>query len=169
MAEVPGDLIRLSEAQVVAQRSERTVRRWLQEGRLRRWEGDPPAGGGSAPVLVSRSELLAVSAAGGHAPRVDEDRHPARGGPDTLRGELVSVDSARRVAEERVRGLERLVAALESEVRELRQALAAARDDVRVAGDRVGAAEAEVRALRAELMKATGAADRPGWWRRLLG
>lgn len=167
MADVPEDLIRLAEAMVISQRSERTLRRWLGDGRLRRFEGMAPPGGGSAPVLVSRGELLALSGPA-QAPRVAEDRHPARGGSDTVRGELLAVETARRIAEERVRGLERLVGALESEVRELRQALAAARDDVRLAGDRAGAAEAEARALRAELGKVTGAADRPGWLRRLL-
>lgn len=172
MTEIPVDLITLREAADLTQRAPRTLRRWLEAGRLRRWEGTPPSGGGSAPVLLSRAEVLGVLATTDQPPRVETPARP--GGAASEVGDqrllhLVEVEGARRVAEARAEGLERMVAMMEAEVRELRQALAAARDDVRLAGDRAGAAEAEARALRAELGKVTGAADRPGWLRRLLG
>lgn len=166
MAEIPVDLITLREAADLTQRAPRTLRRWLEAGRLRRWEGTPPSGGGSAPVLLSRAEVLGVLATTDQPPRVETPARP--GGAASEVGDqrllhLVEVEGARRVAEARAEGLERMVAMMEAELRDLRLQAAGLRDDLRVSRERVTAMEAELRAERSR------SREGGGLWRRLLG
>lgn len=70
----PDDLIPMSEAERISERSRPTLRRWVKSGELNRWEGESPAHGGSPIALVSRSELLGLLVQKGQQPRTESDR-----------------------------------------------------------------------------------------------
>ena len=157
----------MGEAARAADRSEATIRRWIRQGKLTRYEAPAPAHGGSAPVLLDRAELhalLVVEAKQPHEPRADSPTNPPATPPP---GDGVSTGDGLRVELERTRGLLALAelrAELEGEraARRAAETLAAdLRSDRDAWRDRADAATAEARALRAAL-------GLP-WWRRLLG
>ena len=65
----PSDLITTKEAASLCERKPRTVRRWITDGHLTRYEGEAPPAGGQAPVLVSRGELTAYLLERGQKPK----------------------------------------------------------------------------------------------------
>jgi hypothetical protein len=194
MAELP-ELLDLSEAARIAERSETTIRRWVRDGHLARHEGPAPAHGGSPPVLVSTRELLAHLATSGQEPRPG-DAHPVDhppGAPQVIAG--AHGPPATRTAEEELAALRLRLAVAEAEAG-LRAELATLREELaRVRGDLATArAELELeraRATRAEVELAGARGERDdwrarhdareaelaalrtagggSWWRRLLG
>ncbi len=68
----PNDLITVTQAAIIAERSERTIRRWasLKVGKLGHWEGQPNKGG-AAPVLISKEELMSLLAISKQQPRIN--------------------------------------------------------------------------------------------------
>jgi hypothetical protein len=179
------ELLTVSAAAKVAERSEATIRRWLRAGVLPSTAGEPPTGGGHAPSLVRAGDLFAYLASSGQQPRQlasaqpDEGRTVARSTSEHDDGAAGEV-SALRLEVERAR-MDAERARMEGQLGTLRAELAAAvarvelvegersrlaalldearreRDDWRARAD---AATVELRAER----ERTG---RP-WWRRLL-
>lgn len=180
---LPNDLVSLPEAAKMIERSPRTIRRWITDGRLARYEGQPPEHGGSAPALVSTSDLLAQVADKKQQPRVDRPGHGVDTGGSQTGGEvdthapdvsirpvdlrLVELEAQVRQTEltGRVQLLEaQLEASLDQAdaYREMLIELRRDRDDWR---ERHDATRAELTALRALMMNREGLP----WWRRLLG
>ena len=135
--ERPADLIDMSEAERASERSRPTIRRWIAAGELRRFEGTPPARGGSAPALVSRAELLALLVSKGQPPRspgeqvIDPPRLPlaAEVEPSTPGGDHLVVGAAEvetlRAEVAKLQTGQQLAAAL-AEVERLKAAASAA-------------------------------------------
>lgn len=184
----PNDLVSLSDAASMSERSTRTLRRWIQQGKLSRHEGHPQDNGGSAPVLVSTSELLGHIASTGQEPRVDVSDtpgHPQSDTPDTrgqvgggavatqvdsvhlelatLRGELEQVRLAGELQAVRTER-NSLALRLEETERRRRDEVAELRADLEDWRERHDAVRAELDALR----KLSRSQSR-GWWTRLLG
>ena len=186
---LPSDLIDLSRAAKLAERSERTIRRWAspKAGKLRRFEGTPPVAGGPAPVLVSERELMTLLAASGQKPRVSEADTPdmssdnsssdmPASSPDTdqtvmllrqrlaaaeLRTELAKVTAERDTLLGQVDDLRGQV---EADRRRWELERSDHRADLESERDRSRALAAELMALR----KAQAQGGVP-WWRKLLG
>lgn len=184
----PDDLISMTRAATIAERSERTIRRWTspEVGKLQRWEGQPPDTGGPAPVLVSERELMVILATSGQKPRssgpdtldtvpdIPGDKPPdmAARAPDSvqvarlqgqlqaaeLRAELAAVTAERD-------GLAGLVDDLRDQVTEQRRRWNIERQDYRSDLDRE---RDRVMALEAELKVIRGSQGLP-WWRKLIG
>ena len=162
------DLVDLATAARSVDRSSVTVRRWVRSGALRRYEGPPPAHGGSPVVLVSLAEVNRHAVVAGLDP--DPPRPPRAAsvppvGVDhvaELRAELVAERHRAVVAEIRA-DLARSEAQLEAAARDftrLRADVADARAERDRWRERCEAAEREGRELAT-------IAGRP-WWRRLL-
>ncbi len=66
----PDKRLTLPEAACASERSISTLRRWLQQGKLTRFEGEPPVHGGSRPTLIDRSELMIHLASTGQTPQI---------------------------------------------------------------------------------------------------
>lgn len=86
------DLVPLATAATMADRSVRTLRSWVKAGSLTRWEGVLPASGGSAPVLISKAQLLTWLAASGIQPR------PEAGGDKQVEEVSIKLEPATRAA-----------------------------------------------------------------------
>ena len=91
----PSDLVPLAEAARVAERSERSIRRWMSAGKLTRHEGPPPGHGGAAPVLVSTSELMGVLAVSGQKARVEPELDTPGHHPDIVSGNTPGMTDTR--------------------------------------------------------------------------
>lgn len=188
----PDDLISTSEAATIAERSERTIRRWTQPevGKLTRWLGEPAVTGGAAPVLVSKRELMTVLAV-----TAQEPRSGGRPNPETVSRDTADTPTDTDSADKRSSAADVRVAILEERLQaaELRAELAAMtaerdglarqvedlRDQVEDQRRRADNAHAELRAdldterdrsraLEAELRALRGVQGVP-WWRKLLG
>lgn len=192
----PDDLITTAEAAKIAERSERTIRRWTQPevSKLDRWLGEPAVTGGAAPVLVSKRELMTLLAVSGQEPRSGGRPNPQAVSRDTAdtstdtgssdKGTApadTTVDIRVAVLEERLQAAElrtQLAAVtadrdgLARQVEDLRTQL----EDLRRRSDN---AHAELRsdladerdrsrALEAELTALRQVQGVP-WWRKLLG
>ena len=180
----PNDLIGITRAAAIAERSERTIRRWASPsvGKLRRWVSQPPDRGGPAPVLVSERELMTVLAVSGQEPRTTAqvtpaDSHPARPPdvaarpPDSvhvavLEGRLQVAELAAELAAVQAErdGLARQIEDLRSQVEEQRRRWDLERTDHRTDLD---AERDRSRALVAELM-ALREIEGVSWWRKLI-
>ena len=73
----PDDLVCLADAARAVDRSTSTLRRWIRSDRLTRYEGAPPAHGGSAPALVSLAEAHALVVSTGRQPHRPASSAPA--------------------------------------------------------------------------------------------
>ena len=178
----PDDLVPLTDAARMVERSARTLRRWVTAGKLQRFEGPPPDNGGSGVALVSARAVHALVVAEGQ-----EARQP---GPDTAgqgqgRGGAPQPDimdkgpdtpAAVQLAELRAAVTEADLRGQLATVRAERDALADRLADLRgqvtdaraTAEDwraRHDAARAELEGLRQELHQRGGVS----WWRRLIG
>ena len=171
----PSDLLSLSGAARVSERSSSTIRRWLRSGVLTKHEGPVPEHGGSPPVYVSRAELLTLLAVTGQQPRVaaahPEDEHPPAprvsmdAPPMSTPLEVRLMELTGQVAAAELRGqvatLTAELAAARAEVRRLEEQV----HELRATGndwrDRHDARAAELRAVL-ELRAVP-------WWRRLIG
>lgn len=170
-AELPS-MLTIEQAATVADRSPRTLRRWVQGGHLTRHEGEAPEGGGSAPLLIDRQELLGYLATSGAQPRSDTD-----GQVDTDTQPDAQVDTSTRDLEVEIVKLRAEVelVRLTGEVARLKAELDGVRELLRVEDERrhraeleVTEARDEVAALRAQLDALASMQGLP-WWRRLLG
>lgn len=184
----PGDLISIVRAAAIAERSERTIRRWASAdgGKLQRWEGQPPVTGGPAPVLVSERQLMELLATSGQEPRLTvsdapdtpEDIEPAPASDmaarssDTvqvvrLQGRLEAAELRAQIAALRAErdGLARLAEDLRDLVDQERRRWELERADHRTD---LEAERERSRALEHEL-RATRALQGVPWWRKMLG
>ena len=156
----PSDLVTLADAARMSGRSVATLRRWLRDGSLTRYEGDTPDRGGSAPALVSSSELRGHLASG-VAPVASPGRPPAAAAvvsSDAVR--IAELEGRAAVVEAQLVAERRRVADLERERDRLALDLADARttrDDWQARHD----------AVRSEL-DAERQRSRTAWWRNLL-
>lgn len=192
----PGDLISVSRAATIAERSERTIRRWAspEVAKLQRWEGEPPDNGGPAPVLVSERDLMVVLAVSGQQPRPDAavtpDGQPVANGLDTtgrapdmtertpdsvqiavLEGKLMAAELRGKLAAAMAErdALREQVRALRDQVAEERRRWVVERQDHREDLERERAQVAVLQAtLDAQVRGYQLEAGLP-WWRRLLG
>lgn len=191
----PDDLISIPRAATIAERSERTVRRWAspEVGKLQRWEGELPVTGGPAPVLVSEKELMVLLASSGQKPRESKVPSPDTTQDTALTGaqdtptsapdsvQVAVLEGRLQVAE--VRAELGVVTAerdgLVGQVQDLREQLRQMRDQVADLHRRSDTAHAELRsdlveerdrsrALEAELT-ALRQLHGASWWRKLLG
>lgn len=158
------ELVTVADAAKRVGRSVSTVRRWLRDGALTRYEGEAPAHGGSASVLVDADELHALVVTSGAHPAPGGGRSPSpglglrdEGEVARLRAELVEARADARVARAELDAAQRIADAERGAVARTLAALEAHLADER--GHRV-AAEAERDALRVQLGGS--------WWRRLL-
>lgn len=188
---MPDDLVSLRDAATMVERDKRTLRRWVQAGKLERFEGPPPDNGGSGVTLVRRSELLALVASTGQEPRrtlAETPVTPSLAGMDNkgadvpdnggdvavelqrLRGELALARlqaELAAIAVERDTLAQRLEAStgrLQDESRrhlDLAADLRAERDEWK---DRHDAVRAELDTLRHAMVAREGLP----WWRRML-
>lgn len=184
----PNDLISMARAATIAERSERTIRRWTspEVGKLQRWEGHPPDTGGPAPVLVSERQLMVVLATSGQKPRPSVPDTPdtpldttpaeppdmAARAPDSvqvaqLRGQLQAAELRAELAAVTAErdGLAGLVDDLREQVSEQRRRWNIERQDHRSDLERE---RERVMALEAELKAMRGSHGLP-WWRKLIG
>ncbi len=164
----PEDLVDLATAARSVDRSSVTIRRWVRSGVLRRYEGPPPAHGGSPVVLVSLAEVNRHAVVAGLDP---DPPRPPRAAPvppvevdhvAELRAELVAERHRGALAELRAE-LARATVERDGALRELaavRSDLSDARAERDRWRERCEAAEREGRELAT-------IAGRP-WWRRLL-
>ena len=81
--ESPLDLIDLNEASNVSERTTRTLRRWLKDGRLKKWDGDIQHSG-HARVLVSKAELMTLLVVNDQRPRPAEGVKGDKSRNDTI-------------------------------------------------------------------------------------
>ena len=171
--------VTISEAVTISERSDKTLRRWLQRGRLTRHEG-VSANGGTPPILIDRDELMLSLVQAGQQPRpvTTQRRSP----PDQVRPPIVDyvrehnleVQLAQAKAATEIARAEGKVVALEVELSVVRDRLADMERQVHQAAtreemhrlevsdwkDRLDAKEAELAALRAQRGLS--------WWHRLL-
>lgn len=184
--DAPPDLVPLADAAAAVHRSVATLRRWMRDGRVRRWEGVAPAHGGSPPALVSLAEVVEqagvlahVSGAHGGVTGVQAtgvQGRVAAAQPPPEAVDVAEVEALRRDLETaRADAAAARVEAADREVRALRQRmtdLEAARDDWRRRHDEVRAqldvAQDEGARLRAELARARAERDAVPYWRRWL-
>ena len=126
----PTDLLTIKEAMVLTGRSERSLRRWRQEGRLKAYPALEPGGS----PLVSKADLMTAAtamAASAAVSVVDADRRPRSAVATAAR-------SSAPMAMAAMEGWQRSVMALEREVEDLkvqREDLKAQREDMRAQRD----------------------------------
>lgn len=184
----PDDLISIVRAAAIAERSERTIRRWAspEAGKLQRWEGQPPVTGGPAPVLVSERQLMTLLATSGQKPRLSSSDTPdtppdsesaqapdmaARPSDDVqvvrLQGQLEAAELRAELAALRAErdGFARQVEDLRSQVDQERRRWELERADHRTD---LEAERERARALEHEL-RATRTLQGVPWWRKMLG
>lgn len=166
MTDTPADALPVAEAAALVERSVSSVRAYVRAGHVR---GYRPAGTSApnAPLLVSRSELLAyvVSAGLSPTPARRPPASPAGAADDVvalLRADVraAELQADARVALARVDALERTLDATNATVEALRAVADTERRRAAELLDRLTAAEAELAALRSY-------AGLP-WYRRLL-
>ncbi len=157
--------IPLSEAALVAERSESTLRRWLSAGKLTRHTGPVPPHGGSAPVLVDRAELLAHLAMNGQQPRsasgtregapvLVTDASPVLPGPGVPAVDALTLARLEVQAGALERERDRLLEDLDRTRRELAEATGRHRQDVAEWKDRHDAQASVARELAEALRTA---------------
>lgn len=185
------DRLPLADAARIAERHPETLRRWMRDGVLTRYEGPTPIHGGSAPVMVARDELLAHLAISGQQPRPESPSKDVEGGgmppsteqvhtpqPPPLHAEIEALHRRLVEAEHReqlatLRGqlavakAEGEIAALRTEVEALRARLTSA-DHARIDMQRDRDDWKERHDAREAELLALRAIRGP-WWRRLLG
>lgn len=139
----PTDLLTLKEAMALTGRSERSLRRWRQEGRLKAYPAHEPGGS----PLVSKADLMTAAtamAASAVVSVVDTAKRPRPAVTTAARSAVPMTMAA-------VEGWQRSVIALEREVEDLkvqREDLRAQREDMR--GQRDDARK-ELEGVRKEL------------------
>ena len=142
----PTDLLTLKEAMALTGRSERSLRRWRQEGRLKAYPAHEPGGPGGSP-LVSKADLMTAAtamAASAVVSVVDTAKRPRPAVTTAARSAVPMTMAA-------VEGWQRSVIALEREVEDLkvqREDLKAQREDMRGQRDE---ARKELEGVRKEL------------------
>ena len=170
-------LVTIPVAAQIAERSHKTIRRWIKDGKLTRHYG-VSANGGTAPILVDQNDLLRCLTEGGQQPKNRATRPPPDPPPSTagelgelehLRGQLLQAESAVELvrSEGRVIALEVELSGVRERLEDLERQLHGAKSreeslrlEVNDWKDRHDAKEAELNALRS-------AVGLP-WWRRLL-
>lgn len=141
--ERPTDLLTLKEAAAITGRSERSIRRWRQEGRLHPYAATEP---GAAP-LVSKAELMAAAVAMAESaavPVIEGAKRPRSPSVTTGRSSVPVTMAA-------MEGWQRSVIALEREVEDLkvqREDLKTQREDMRGQRDE---AKKELEGVKKEL------------------
>ena len=163
------DLLNLKQAAHLVGKSTATIRRYVRSGKLDRHEGVQDGSGGSAPVMVSQAQLLALLGSNqklqvGHdvdSRGVQVNKNiPVQVSTEqavriaTLEGEVNTL-TARLNASEKALEAER--DALGSLVRELKQSLHEARSERDDWRERADAKDAQLQALKGK-----------GWFARLL-
>ena len=185
------DRVGIAEAARTAERSTSTIRRWTRDGTLTRHEGPQPDHGGSAPILISRAELLGYLVEIGQQPRATVEPQGSPSRVRDLEHRLAVAEARAELAGLRAerdglaRELDRTRADLvdvRAQLRDARDATEAARSEARATADALR--EAEVGRAMAEAAAATArgqadvaeaarrraeAAAAVPIWRRLLG
>jgi len=191
----PTDLITTHAASKIAERSERTIRRWAHPttGKLQRWLGEPAVIGGAAPILVSKQDLMNLLTSSEQEPRtkgvkltLDTTETTSDIPPSDMRS--APTDTRIAVLEERLKtaqvatdlataraecdGLARQLDSLREQVSSLQDQVAStmtrsdnAHEELRSDLD---AERDRTRALEAELRALRGLQG-GSWWQKLLG
>jgi len=173
------DLLSISDAAKLSERSSSTIRRWIRDGKLTGHDGGAPAHGGSARVLVRRGDLTGLLAQSGQTPRSTGDSAPVHEVVETpgvadlstvvqlmeLRFDVERVKLTHQADTARLRlahALEQLNESKRETVTEREEGhlMRLERDDWR---NRHDALAAELKAMR----QASG--NRQTWWQKLLG
>jgi hypothetical protein len=164
-------LLTVKEASVIAERSDKTVRRWIRQGKLKKYE-QGSEGGGSPLVLIDQAELLNLLVSTGQAPvdhphdQVSDHPHDHPVAPSMevqelqmrlLKSEAATVQAELQGALNTAQTELELwkTRARESETREQ-----AARSEIQEWKDRHDQLAAELKVLRAQ--------QGLSWWQKLL-
>lgn len=177
---IPDDLVDLTTACAMVDRSRSTIRNWLRGGKLEKYRADP--GNERSKTLVSKAELLQLAGAGLEVdpPRPGASKAPATVPAEvaTLQAELAAARAEASSARAEAAALRDALAALTKSMERTQEAgqeaLTEARSRVadmqfvlQTARDDVDHSRAAVVRMQAEL-DTVRASQRVSWFRRLL-